>query len=139
MQVLAALARAPLGLRFRRAVARAGGEPGNGGGHLLVSLPAWLRAVLPGDTAQTWETICSIVPPSAYLVGGTAIAVHLRHRVSRDLDFVLAEETDLTGLGPIPGCVPWLACPWALSRRLAPAHTRTIAPESTRPAQLTRE
>jgi hypothetical protein len=54
-----------------------------------VSLPAWLRAVLPGDTAEAWEKVCSIVPFSAYLVGGTAIAIHLQHRVSRDLDFFL--------------------------------------------------
>jgi hypothetical protein len=28
-----------------------------------------------------------LVPPDAYLGGGTAIAVHLGHRISRDLDF----------------------------------------------------
>lgn len=60
-----------------------------------MSLPAWLRAVLPGDTAATWERFHSVVPDVAYLVGGTAIAVHLRHRVSRNLDFFLAEVTDL--------------------------------------------
>ena len=37
--------------------------------------------------ASTWETIARIVPPTAYLGGGTAIAVHLRHRESADLDF----------------------------------------------------
>lgn len=63
-----------------------------------MTLPAWLRGVLPGDMAQTWETIRGTVPPSAYLVGGTAIAVHLRHRVSRDLDFFLAEPADLAPL-----------------------------------------
>jgi hypothetical protein len=31
--------------------------------------------------------IAPLVPPGAYLGGGTAIAVHLGHRVSRDLDF----------------------------------------------------
>jgi hypothetical protein len=60
-----------------------------------MTLPAWLRAVLPGDTAHTWETIRPVVPEAAYLVGGTAIAVHLRHRVSRDLDFFLAQPADL--------------------------------------------
>ncbi|MGH3875240.1 MAG: nucleotidyl transferase AbiEii/AbiGii toxin family protein [Pseudonocardiaceae bacterium] len=63
-----------------------------------MTLPAWLRAVLPGDTAQTWEAIRRLVPDSAYLVGGTAIAVHLRHRVSRDLDFFLSEPADLTAV-----------------------------------------
>jgi hypothetical protein len=43
--------------------------------------------ILPGDTATTWDAIAPIVPQQAYLGGGTAIAVHLGHRVSRDLDF----------------------------------------------------
>ena len=63
-----------------------------------MSLPTWLAAVLPGDTAQTWEIVRSVVPPSSYLVGGTAVAVHLQHRISRDLDFFLAEDTDLDAL-----------------------------------------
>jgi hypothetical protein len=49
--------------------------------------------VLPDGTAETWEQVRSVIPDCAYLVGGTAIAVHLRHRVSRDLDFFLAEDT----------------------------------------------
>lgn len=43
--------------------------------------------ILPPDTALTWETIAPVVRPTAYLGGGTAIAVHLAHRMSRDLDF----------------------------------------------------
>jgi hypothetical protein len=46
-----------------------------------------IRKVLPPDTAATWDAIAPFVPPGAYLGGGTAIAVHLGHRVSRDLDF----------------------------------------------------
>jgi Nucleotidyl transferase AbiEii toxin, Type IV TA system len=46
-----------------------------------------VRTILPGDTATTWDVIAPIVPQQAYLGGGTAIAVHLGHRVSRDLDF----------------------------------------------------
>ena len=46
-----------------------------------------VRKILPPDTAATWETIAQVVPPHTYLGGGTAIAVHLAHRVSRDLDF----------------------------------------------------
>lgn len=46
-----------------------------------------VRGILPPDTASTWETIAPLVPSAAYLGGGTAIAVHLAHRVSRDLDF----------------------------------------------------
>ena len=45
-----------------------------------------ILGILPPDTALTWETIARIVPSTAYLGGGTAIAVHLEHRVSRDLD-----------------------------------------------------
>jgi hypothetical protein len=45
------------------------------------------RAFLPPDTAATWRAIAPLVPPEAYLGGGTAIAVHLEHRTSRDLDF----------------------------------------------------
>jgi hypothetical protein len=58
-----------------------------------VSLPAWLEALLPGDTAAAWEQIAPLVPAKAYLGGGTAIAVHLRHRQSRDLDFFFHERT----------------------------------------------
>lgn len=46
-----------------------------------------VRRVLPADTAATWDAIAPIVPADAYLGGGTAIAVHLEHRISRDLNF----------------------------------------------------
>ena len=46
-----------------------------------------VREILPADTAATWDAIAPIVPSSAYLGGGTAIAVHLAHRISQDLDF----------------------------------------------------
>lgn len=46
-----------------------------------------VREILPADTAATWDAIAPIVPSSAYLWGGTAITVHLAHRISRDLDF----------------------------------------------------
>jgi hypothetical protein len=46
-----------------------------------------IRAILPPDTAATWDALAAIVPADAYLGGGTAIAVHLGHRISRDLDF----------------------------------------------------
>jgi len=62
-----------------------------GGGQI----PVDVRAMLPGDTANTWVTIAPIMPASAYLVGGTALAVHLRHRSSRDLDFFLETLEDL--------------------------------------------
>ena len=50
-------------------------------------LPKRIRRILPPDTAKTWSVLAPLVPEAAYLGGGTAIAVHLGHRVSRDLDF----------------------------------------------------
>jgi len=52
-----------------------------------------VRKILPPDTAATWDTITQVVPPDAYLSGGTAIAVHLAHRISRDLDFFFHHES----------------------------------------------
>lgn len=63
-----------------------------------MSLPEWLRSILPGDTADTWHTIRDVVPASGYLAGGTAIAIHLQHRTSRDLDFFNSEPEDLGAL-----------------------------------------
>ncbi len=63
-----------------------------------MTLPDSLQKTLPGDTAQVWETIRDLVPDSAYLAGGTAVVVHLRHRISRDLDFFLTRPTDLDKL-----------------------------------------
>lgn len=60
-----------------------------------MALPAELAASLPNDAARSWELIAPIVPEAAYLAGGTALAVHLRHRVSRDLDFFFARPVDL--------------------------------------------
>jgi predicted nucleotidyltransferase component of viral defense system len=60
-----------------------------------VPLPAGLAAVLPKDSARSWEAIARVLPEGAYLAGGTALAVHLGHRVSRDLDFSLHRSVDL--------------------------------------------
>jgi hypothetical protein len=63
-----------------------------------VSLPGWLEELLPGETAATWKEIAPLVPATVYLGGGTAIAVHLRHRESRDLDFFFHAAVDLDQL-----------------------------------------
>ena len=63
-----------------------------------MSLPGWLDALLPGETSIAWEQVAPLLPPDAYLGGGTAIAVHLRHRQSRDLDFFFHEPVDLDEL-----------------------------------------
>lgn len=52
-----------------------------------MSLPAELRRVLPAETAEAWERIAPVLPDGCRLAGGTALAVHLGHRESRDLDF----------------------------------------------------
>jgi hypothetical protein len=64
----------------------------------MTDLPADLRRVLPGDTAATWETLAPRLPPALYLGGGTAVAVHLNHRESRDLDFFFHGAVDLRAL-----------------------------------------
>jgi hypothetical protein len=66
-----------------------------------MSVPEELAAILPGGTARTLVSIRDVVPATAYLGGGTAIAIHLRHRVSRDLDFFLREPIDLEALADI--------------------------------------
>lgn len=50
-------------------------------------LPDRVRRVLPEDTAAAWLTLAPHLPQELYLGGGTAVAVHLGHRESRDLDF----------------------------------------------------
>lgn len=54
---------------------------------MTAQLPKELRDVLPSDTQKAWSALASILPPTLYLGGGTAVAVHLKHRQSRDLDF----------------------------------------------------
>lgn len=61
-------------------------------------IPEDLREFLPADTVRTWESIGLLVPASAYLAGGTALTVHLRHRISRDLDFFFDDDVDLDDL-----------------------------------------
>jgi len=63
-----------------------------------MTLPAELRGVVPAETAATWVAISDVVPADAYLGGGTAIAFHLHHRISRDLDFFLRQPVDLDRL-----------------------------------------
>lgn len=62
------------------------------------AIPPDLIPFLPGTTADTWIKVAPLVPDSAYLAGGTGLTVHLRHRVSRDLDFILERDEDLDRL-----------------------------------------
>ncbi len=59
-----------------------------------MTLPASLRAILPRVTQNAWQQLAPVLPDSAYLVGGTAVAVHLGHRRSRDLDFFTTASFD---------------------------------------------
>lgn len=61
------------------------GSTGDGDRGELV--PERLRQTLPAATARTWGALSPHLPGELYLAGGTAIAVHLRHRKSSDLDF----------------------------------------------------
>lgn len=58
-------------------------------------LPDRVRRILPKDTAAAWLTLAPHLPRELYLGGGTAVAAHLSHRESRDLDFFFHEPVDL--------------------------------------------
>lgn len=60
--------------------------------------PVGLERVLNPGTREAWRQIRDYLPPGTYLAGGTAIAVHLRHRESRDLDFFTTEPLDVDEL-----------------------------------------
>lgn len=58
-------------------------------------LPDRVRRILPADTVTAWLTLAPHLPRELYLGGGTAVAVHLGHRESRDLDFFFHQAVDL--------------------------------------------
>lgn len=66
-------------------------------------LPDRVRRVLPADTAKAWLTLAPHLPKGLYLGGGTAVAVHLGHRESRDLDFFFDRTVDLGKLKDLIG------------------------------------
>lgn len=61
-------------------------------------LPERLRAYLPVPTANKWVLVAPILPPSSYLAGGTGLAAHLLHRISRDLDFMVEGDEDISSV-----------------------------------------
>ncbi len=63
-----------------------------------MTFPEHLASVLDPATRETWTQIAEVVPAEAYLVGGTAVAAHIGHRRSRDLDFYLEKRVDLDAL-----------------------------------------
>jgi len=61
-------------------------------------LPTDLKDYLPERTVDAWVKLARLVPPSGYLAGETGLTVYLRHRISRDLNFMMAEPEDLSRL-----------------------------------------
>ena len=43
---------------------------------------------------QMWDTVGDLAPPSGELMGGTALAIHLNHRQSEDLDIFVYDPFD---------------------------------------------
>jgi len=69
----------------------------------VTDLPDRVRRILPADTATAWLTLAPHLPRELYLGGGTAVAVHLGHRESRDLDFFFHRTVDLDELKELLG------------------------------------
>lgn len=67
----------------------------------MSGFPPGLRELLPASTIATWTAVAPLVPAGGYLAGGTALTVHLLHRVSRDLDFFLPSAFDPEALAGI--------------------------------------
>jgi hypothetical protein len=61
----------------------------------VTDLPDHVRRILPAETAAAWLTLAPHLPRGLHLGGGTAVAVHLGHRESRDLDFFFHQAVDL--------------------------------------------
>ena len=57
-------------------------------------LPRELRELLPAATVAAWAKVAGVAPDGSYLAGGTALAVHLLHRLSRDLDVFVDRDFD---------------------------------------------
>ena len=50
--------------------------------------------VLPEGTAEAWPVVADVLPEGSALMGGTGLAVWLRHRLSADLDFFTPTRFD---------------------------------------------
>lgn len=62
-------------------------------------LPKEVRDALPSAVVRAWRLIAPHLPEGLYLAGGTATALHLHHRRSKDLDFFFHENAvDLDAL-----------------------------------------
>jgi hypothetical protein len=59
----------------------------------MVEFTANLNKILPPDTKSSWRALVPILPSDLYLCGGTAVAAHLAHRQSRDMDLFYHEDS----------------------------------------------
>jgi len=57
-----------------------------------VSFTPNLSKALPPNTKTAWRELIPLLPKALYLGGGTAVAAHLGHRKSRDLDLFYHEN-----------------------------------------------
>lgn len=64
----------------------------------MSEFPAGTEAVLSSSARAAWAAVRDLLPPGAYLAGGTAIAVRLKHRRSEDLDFFTSTPLDVEAL-----------------------------------------
>ena len=53
---------------------------------------------LAAATRQAWPGVASCLPEGAYLAGGSALALRLGHRISRDLDVFCRPRFDCDDL-----------------------------------------
>ena len=64
----------------------------------MSDFPAGTEAILSSSVRAAWATVRDLLPAGAYLAGGTAIAVRLKHRRSEDLDFFTSTALDVEAL-----------------------------------------
>lgn len=69
----------------------------------MTDLPDDIAAVLPEATRRAWPIVAAVVPDDGILMGGTALTVHLHHRVSRDLDVFTTDGFDVERLASALG------------------------------------
>jgi hypothetical protein len=67
-------------------------------GALPELFPQELERLIGTDAARAWAQIRPFLPPGTYLAGGTAIAIRLAHRSSRDLDFFTSQKLEVEAL-----------------------------------------
>ncbi len=51
---------------------------------------------IPKHTKKLLKTVTKVLPAKTYLAGGTALALHLNHRPSYDLDLYTSKKFDIT-------------------------------------------